>query len=141
MTQFALITRIISPTLVEAEVMRGTACGEGCSSCHVCKYTSSIKLEAINEIGAALGDKVEIQTKTSRILGTALLVYALPFVFFFIGYLLGAYLGWEETYKIISSFAAMAVGFLVVVIIGKQKKNKPITYNIISIISGGDELC
>ena len=61
MTQYAIIKKLTGPEKAEVEVLRGTACGDDCGSCEVCHYASKIRVEARNAIGAAVGDKVELE--------------------------------------------------------------------------------
>ena len=134
MTQFAVIKKLTAPDRAEVEVLRGTACGDSCESCGVCHYASKIRVEARNDIGADLGDRVEIEATTSRILGAAVLVYVVPFVLFFIGYAIAAALSLGEGMRMALSFAAFALGFVIVVLVGRGHRKNPITYNIISVI-------
>ena len=134
MTQFAVIKRLTSPDKAEVEVLRGTACGDNCGSCEACHYTSKIRVEATNDIGAQPGDRVEIEARTSRILGAAVLVYVVPFVLFFIGYAIAAMLNMSEGWSMVMSFAFFAVGMGIAVVVGRGHKKNPITYNIISVI-------
>ena len=134
MTQCAVIKRLTGPEKAEVEVLRGTACGGDCGSCEACHYTSKIRVEATNEIGAQPGDRVEIEARTSRILGAAVLVYVVPFVLFFIGYAIAAALSLGEGMRMALSFAAFALGFVIVVLVGRGHRKNPITYNIISVI-------
>lgn len=134
MTQFAIIKKLIAPDKAEVEVLRGTACGDDCGSCEVCHYASKIRVEAKNEIGAQLGDRVEIEARTSRVLGAAVLVYVVPFILFFIGYAIAAAMSLSEGLCMVMSFAAFAVGLLIVVIVGRRHKKNPITYDIISVV-------
>lgn len=134
MTQFAVIKRLTSVDKAEVEVLRGTACGDNCGSCEACHYTSKIRVEATNDIGAQPGDRVEIEARTSRILGAAVLVYVVPFVLFFIGYAIAAMLNMSEGWSMVMSFAFFAVGMAIAVVVGRGHKKNPITYNIISVI-------
>lgn len=134
MTQFAIIKKLTAPDKAEVEVLRGTACGDDCESCGVCHYASKIRVEATNDIGAEIGDRVEIEARTSRILGAAVLVYVVPFVLFFIGYAIAAALNMSESMRVVISFVAFAIGMGIVVLVGRRHKKNPITYNIISII-------
>ena len=129
MTQFAIIKKLTAPDKAEVEVLRGTACGD-----EVCHYASKIRVEAKNEIGAQLGDRVEIEARTSRVLGAAVLVYVVPFILFFIGYAIAAAMSLSEGLCMVMSFAAFAVGLLIVVIVGRRHKKNPITYDIISVV-------
>ena len=91
-------------------------------------------MEAKNEIGAQLGDRVEIEARTSRVLGAAVLVYVVPFILFFIGYAIAAAMSLSEGLCMVMSFAAFAVGLLIVVVVGRRHKKNPITYDIISVV-------
>lgn len=138
MTQYAIIKKLTGPEKAEVEVLRGTACGDDCGSCEVCHYASKVRVEARNAIGASVGDRVEIETATSRVLGAAVLVYVVPFVLFFIGYAIAALLlDMAELQAMLMSFAFFAVGFVVVAIVGKRHKKNPITYEITNIIGCG----
>lgn len=138
MTQYAIIKKLTGPEKAEVEVLRGTACGDDCGSCEVCHYASKIRVEARNAIGASVGDRVEIETATSRVLGAAVLVYVVPFVLFFIGYAIAALvLELAEVPAMLVSFAFFAVGFVVVVLVGRRHRKNPITYEITNIIGCG----
>ena len=104
MTQYAIIKKLTGPDKADVEVLRGTACGDDCGSCEVCHYASKIRVEAKNPIGAQVGDRVEIETQTSRVLSAAVLVYVVPFVLFFIGYAIAAALKMTEGYSMLMSF-------------------------------------
>ena len=134
MTQFAIIKKLTAPDKAEVEVLRGTACGDDCGSSEVCHYASKIRVEARNDVGAQLGDRVEIEARTSRVLGAAVLVYVVPFVLFFIGYAVAAALNFSEGLSMVMSFAAFAVGMVIVVIVGRRHRKNPITYNITRVV-------
>ena len=134
MTQFAIIKKLTAPDKAEVEVLRGTACGDDCGSCEVCHYASKIRVEARNDVGAQLGDRVEIEARTSRVLGAAVLVYVVQFVLFFIGYAVAAALNFSEGLSMVMSFAAFAVGMVIVVIVGRRHRKNPITYNITRVV-------
>lgn len=134
MTQFAIIKKLTAPDKAEVEVLRCTACGDDCGSCEVCHYASKIRVEARNDVGAQLGDRVEIEARTSRVLGAAVLVYVVPFVLFFIGYAVAAALNFSEGLSMVMSFAAFAVGMVIVVIVGRRHRKNPITYNITRVV-------
>lgn len=137
MTQYAIIKKLNPDNMAEVEVMRGTACGDDCGSCEVCHYSSKIRVQAKNEIGAIPGDRVEIKTESAKVLGAAALVYIMPFILFFIGYAIAYSAGWSEGYKILASFVFFAVGLGIVVLVGRRKNKNPITYEITEIIGHG----
>ncbi len=140
MTQYAIVKRLMGAAKAEVEVLRGTSCGDDCASCGVCKYASKIRVEADNAMNADVGDRVEIETRTSRIMGAAFLVYVLPFILFFIGYGIGAAADMSQGRCIIMSFAFFAVGLAAAVVIGRLRSKKPITYEITRILEHGASL-
>ena len=86
MTQNAVVTKILTDGMAEVSVIRGTACGGNCGSCESCMYDNEIRTHAVNKVSALPGQKVVIETESSRIYGALFLVYILPFVLFFVGY-------------------------------------------------------
>ena len=95
-------------------------------------FQSELHTEARNLIGARPGQKVVIESKSSRIFGAAVLVYVMPLLFFLAGYALGSALAWSEGARILLSFAALAVSACILVLSQRRKKNRPITFDIIA---------
>ena len=139
MTQYAIIKKLTGPDTAEAEVLRGTACGGDCGSCESCHYASKLRVEEKNELGAMPGDRVEIETQTSRVLGAAVLVYVVPFVLFFIGYAIAAAMDLAEGPAIAISFVFFAAGVLFAALFSRRKSSRPITYEVRDIITSGAE--
>ena len=74
MTQEAIVTRRLPDGMAEVVVTRGTACGSNCGNCESCIFQSELKTHANNLIDAQPGQRVIIQSKSSKIFGAALLV-------------------------------------------------------------------
>lgn len=73
---------------------RQSACSGDCHKCAGCgAATETIVLTARNPIGACAGELVFIQSASGPVLKAAAVLYVLPMVLFFLGYLLGA-LAW-----------------------------------------------
>lgn len=71
--------------------MRQSACSGDCHKCSGCGAAQeAIELNAVNAIGAAPGDFVTIEAATGPVLKAAAMLYMVPMVLFFLGYLLGA---------------------------------------------------
>lgn len=140
MTQYAIIQKLTRPGRAEVEVLRGTACGDSCGSCEVCKYASKIRVEVINEVSAQVGDRVEIETKTADIISAAILVYIMPFILFFAGYFISSRMGSSEGVSVLVSFAAFAAGMLIAMAVSRRRKKNAITYTITKIIEHGEAL-
>ena len=101
-----------------------------------CRARGRFRLDGSSPL---VGDRVEIETQTSRVLSAAVLVYIVPFVLFFIGYAIAAALKMSEGYSMLMSFGFFAVGFVVIALVGRSHKKNPITYEITNIIGCGAE--
>lgn len=133
MTQDAVVIRLLPNNMAEVAVTRATACGGNCGSCESCMFQSELHTEARNLIQAKLGQKVTIESKSSRIFGAAMLVYIMPLLFFLAGYAVAAALGAGEGIKILVSFASLLVSAAVLVLSQRlNHKQKPITFDIIA---------
>jgi len=87
MTQVATV-RKVSDGMAEVQVARKTACGHDCSKCSGCSQvvTGETLIQVKNELKARQGDVVLIESKSSKILAAAMVVYILPFLLFFVFY-------------------------------------------------------
>lgn len=59
------------------KISKSSACGHDCASCGACS-NPAYEIRVLNPVGAKSGDRVEIQTKTSSVLGVSFLLYILP---------------------------------------------------------------
>lgn len=70
--------------------IRQSACSGDCHQCAGCGAAEeSLTLNARNHIGAQPGDLVTIRSESGPVLTAAAVLYVLPLVLFFVGYLLG----------------------------------------------------
>ena len=135
MTQEAVVTKLLPSGMAEVAVKRTTACGGNCGSCESCVFQNELKTPAINTIKAQPGQKVLIQSQTSRIFKAAFLVYVFPLLLFLIGYLLSVILSLGETLGIVFSFAGLVLGALIVVWSQRRIREKDkITFEIIEFL-------
>lgn len=133
MTQDAVVLKLLPDGMAEVAVTRATACGGNCGSCESCMFQKELKAEARNLIQAQPGQRVTIESKSSRIFGAAVLVYVMPLLFFLLGYAAAAVFGAGEGIRILVSFAALLVSACVLVLSQRlNKKKKPITFDIIA---------
>ncbi len=133
MTQDPVLIRLLPNDMAEVVVTRATACGGNCGSCESCMFQSELHTEARNLIQAKPGQRVTIESKSSRIFGAALLVYIMPLLFFLAGYAVAAALGAGEGIKILVSFVSLLISALVLVLTQRlNQKQKPITFDIIA---------
>ena len=133
MTQDAIVFKCLNDKTAEVVVTRTTACGSNCGNCESCIFQSELKTAARNLIGAKPGQRVVIESKSSRIYSAALLTYILPLVLALAGYFIGYSMSASEGICVICSFIGIAVGAAVLVMSQRLNKNKkPITFDIIS---------
>lgn len=131
MTQDAVVTKVFKNGMAEVAVTRGTACGSNCGNCESCVFQSELKAFAKNTVNAKPGEKVVIESLSSRIFGATFLVYIVPITMLIIGYLVAAALSMSEGMSILMAFAFFAVAVLLVVIYQRaSKKKNPIKFEI-----------
>lgn len=131
MTQDAVVTKVFNNGMAEVAVTRGTACGSNCGNCESCVFQNELKAFAKNTVNAKPGEKVIIETLSSRIFGAAFLLYIVPFILFFIGYAVGAHYNLSEGLCVLISFGFFAVAMAVVVVYQRiSKKKNPIKFEI-----------
>lgn len=129
MVQTAIVKRILSTGVAEVSLMRQLECGLNCKSCEGCpqKPRDEILALAENMAGACAGDVVEVESNSGSAIGIAALVYLMPCVFLFLGYLLGAWLGLGEGVCVLAAFVGLFVGFAPAVLLNRTivKRGKP----------------
>ena len=131
MTQDAVVTRVFPNGLAEVAVTRGTACGSNCGNCESCAFQNELKAIAKNSVHATQGEKVIIESVSSRIFSAAFLLYIVPFIALFIGYAVAAANSLSEGLCILVSFGFFLVAVAIVVVYQRiNKRKKPITFEI-----------
>ena len=97
----------------EVEVKRSTAC-ESCSAAHVCPSgRKDAVVRARNDAGAAVGDRVRLETPSGSVLKYAFAVFVFPLLLALAAFLaVSAFAG--ETAAILSALGGFALAFLIV---------------------------
>ena len=133
MTQDAIVYRRLANNMAEVVVTRTTACGSNCGNCESCIFQSEIKTVARNLIGAGPGQRVVIESKSSRIYGAALMVYIMPLVLAFAGYFISYAMGAGEGLSVLTCFLGLALGAVILVVTQRKKMAEdPITFDIVA---------
>lgn len=103
MKEQGVITKIISPKLVEVAFQRSEAC-KNCRMCHDVGE-GMVGIEASNEPGAKRGDIVEIEIPSSEVVKGSIVVFLIPVLMLIVGYLFGAFIArlfggqaWQEIF-------------------------------------------
>ena len=110
-------------------------CGGNCSSCEACVFEKQMKTPSKNSIDAKPGQKVLIESQSSRIFRAAFLVYVLPLLCLLAGCLVGYLLKLSEIGCMIAAFAGLLLGVVLLVLSQKRRRAEDeITFEIISFL-------
>ena len=90
MTQRVRVRKVNADGTAEVLHIRESACSGDCHKCSGCGAAKeSLVFTAANPIGAKTGDLVEVSSETGPVLAAATVLYMLPLVLFFVGYVIG----------------------------------------------------
>lgn len=96
MEQRVRVQRLNSDGTAQVIHIRESACSGDCHKCSGCGAAQqTMVLTAQNPIGARPGDLVVIQSKSGPVLAAAAVLYMMPLLLFFLGYMAGALL-WQR---------------------------------------------
>lgn len=137
MRQSAQVIQVTSNGYAQVKVRRASACASAhnCGSCDHCSMMENapeIVVNAANFCGAQVGDTVVVESETGKVLGAAVLLYLLPVLLFFVGYVLGNSLGWTESGAITTGGAGFVLGLFGAWCLDRYRRNRPVTYRIVS---------
>ena len=121
--------------IAEIEVRRATMC-EGCEKSGGCGGHCDISgivatggkmtAKAYNKIGAAVGDTVEVETVSSRVLAYAALVFVLPLVIGGMFFAIASAVSESNGIAVAAAFAGFALTFACIAVLDrKAAKKKP----------------
>ena len=114
MRTLATVVEIENENTATVSVARRAACdgchknadGQGCSVCSLLGGKREMRVRARNEVGATVGDTVEVESRTGRMLGYAALIFLLPVLMALAGYFAGKAL-WESEGAALGACAAL----------------------------------
>ena len=99
MDQIVRVKKIYEDGTAQVICIRESACSGDCHKCSGCGAAKeAILLTVENPIGAGVGDLVNIRSETGPVLKAAAVLYMLPLVLFFAGYLMVPFLREELRY-------------------------------------------
>ncbi len=135
MLQTARVIALHQNGEAEVSIKRETACGHDCTSCGACgAQARPIVATAKNSIGAKVGDNVTIETKTSRVLGIAVVVYVVPLVLFFLFYGLCMHLWNSENIAIAGALVGLVCGLAAAFILNRYEAKRRTNCTIVKVI-------
>ena len=128
MEQTVKVCRLLPNGMAEVIRIRESACSGDCHKCSGCGAAKQTMLfEAVNAIGAGVGDVVVVESDTASVLKGAALLYVLPLVTFLTGYIAGENL-WGR--GILVGIAAFVAGVLPIKLYDRHLAKKGTVYTI-----------
>ena len=112
--------------------------GEGCSVCTLMGGNRALRAEAENPIGARVGDRVLIESRTSRMLWYAALVFLCPIVLAIAAYVLASSLSLISLWQTLFPLFAFAGTFFGVFVYSKSVQKKRCDIVITEIVKPRD---
>ena len=106
---------------------------EGCSVCSLMGSERKISTKAINRIGAKVGDTVEIETESRRVMLYAAAVFMLPVLLCLAFYGVASLIGFGETARYVFLAAGFVISLFFVWIYSKFIVEKRIDAEIVEI--------
>lgn len=90
MEQTVRIRRLLDENTAEVIRIRESACSGDCHKCSGCgTVQEALVFQAENPIHAKAGELVTVRSATKPVLKAAVILYVVPLVLFFVGYLIG----------------------------------------------------
>lgn len=144
MTQIATVNRLVGTNQAEVMVRRQSACGHSCESCGGCGPETATKVIvlAVNDLGAQIGDTVRVESESSKVLKLAALLYLLPFVFLFAGYLIASSLfHLSEGASVAVGVACLVAGVAVNFLTDRHlRKERPVQFRITEVLKSCSDM-
>ena len=135
MRQSAKVIALLPNGEAQVTIKRESACGHDCTSCGACgAQARPIIANVVNAAGARVGDTVEIESKTSRIMALAFIVYVVPIILFFAFYVIANAVFKSEGGAIIGAMIGLLFGIVVSIIVNRFETKKRTTSTIVRVI-------
>ena len=136
MEQTVRVRRVFPDGTAEVFHVRQSACSGDCHKCSGCGAAQeTVMFTAQNPIGAKPGDNVVVKSETGPVLTSAAVLYMIPLVLFFAGYVLGDAL-WSLGALV--GCLAFVLGILGAVVYDRRVLEKKKTIYTITGLAGGD---
>ncbi|MBI5191875.1 MAG: SoxR reducing system RseC family protein [Nitrospirae bacterium] len=101
--------------MAKVRAVRGTSCGS-CASKSLCKPSSgsdtNVVIEAKNELGASVGEMVEVSMRSKTFLTASFIAYMVPLIGFFIGSFVGKAVTGSDPYAALSGILFMIIFYV-----------------------------
>ena len=129
MIQNAVVKRVIKENVVEVSLLRQLECGLHCDgACAGCSQKPKEEILALarNEIGAKVGDFVEVEPSSGHNLAISVIVFLLPCIALALGYLFGqVFFHLGQVAALGTAVLGLALGFVPAFLLNRSIQNNP----------------
>ena len=108
--------------------------GQGCAMCHIFGGNTKVRTNAKNSAGASVGDKVELESSSARMLAYALLVFILPLALGIAAYFVADALTEGEVLPGAIALCTFAISFAAVALVSRFVLARRCDVEIVKII-------
>ncbi len=119
MNSFGIVTRC-EKEFAYVKIRRDSMCGENCGSCNMCA-NKEIEIKAVNEKGAKIGDRVEMEMPEKSGLSAALFAYGIPMLILILGIITGAVINMENI-ALLVTVMLIIIWYVALVLMEKNKR-------------------
>jgi len=113
--------------------------GEKCDGCNACSAFGENKMhiDALNKIGAKVGDMVEVDVEPKEVLKSSMIVFIFPLLMMIVGYFIGGKIvpDHSEGAGIIGSFSGLIFAFLLIKLTDRRRNADAVNPAVIVDIS------
>ncbi|MBN1559120.1 SoxR reducing system RseC family protein [candidate division KSB1 bacterium] len=101
--------------------------GDQCDGCHLCHAfgENKMQLEALNSIGAAVGDRVNVSIEPKLVVKSSMILFIFPLVAMLAGYYLALRFvpPFSESVGIVGAFSAFVIAFFIIKLTEKRRSS------------------
>lgn len=119
-------------------IARNTAC-ENCGACHFDEKTLNLKITAINDVGAKVGDQVQVSMDNVNFFRASFFLYGLPLLTLLVGLFAGIFIFQKmnlEFYDIYAILLGVGMMTLTFMLLRKNKDKFAENTRYMSVITG-----
>ncbi len=111
MTEEGVVIEVLDG-LARIRATRGTSC-DGCAAGSMCKPLDGrdVIIEAKNDVGACVGERVEITVEPRAFLKASFIAYIMPLIGFFIGAAIGKFIGGKDLWAALCGLLFMVLSY------------------------------
>lgn len=116
MLELGKVTAVMNDN-VQVQFKRTSACDK-CRACSI-DQGGKVSITLKNDLGAKVGDIVEVEIWEKAVTLSYLIVFGIPLVMLLLGIILASMARFNELYSIITAASSLVFGFLIVFVIDK----------------------